>query len=568
MFSRLTTYVRRLLSPPSGSRKRRRDRNRGFPYRTPTAPVTATDSDIDRKVDDTITSHEAVNAVATTNLQLPPPIPVFEFEYEPEYDMESDSSSESPTEPDTTANEDTPAPEVLVAKTSGALSSSHSTTRSQTYTVTSNARRALARLAMRELYSSSEVRIVCKTQLTHADMDRLFDTSDARNTVMLLFTAQHNPDVADTIVTQLILRNRFSDISQLRRFPYKSSELLCTLLTVAAARNYLCTVRHILHSPTFQRSPRNSDALVQAAIHGHTAVVHTMCADHRIDPTAFRCLPLIMACRHGNMSVVRILMTHSGVRARLAESDSYVTRALCEAARTGQLPVVRMLLVDPLVNPAACDNAALQNAICGNSVTVVRKLLTDTRVDPSIPVNGAYLGGHTRTRDMTTVLVQACSAGNPNTVRLLLSDPRIDPTVFENRALVVAVMNDNVCIVRMLLGVPEIDPFAHESKVLVAAIAKRSSDVVEILVTDLRIDQTSYDNALELCSGSGLLHCVKLLLANTEYEPTSDTNRSLDMAVYFRHFHVANVLMRDGRLRALGLDVRRKILLRRDGVDW
>ena len=81
-----------------------------------------------------------------------------------------------------------------------------------------------------------------------------------------------------------------------------------------------------------------------------------------------------MASENGHIDVVRLLLADG--RVNPAASDNYAIRLASENGRTD---VVRLLLADGRVDPAAKDNYAIREASCYGHVDVVRLLLADVR---------------------------------------------------------------------------------------------------------------------------------------------------------------------------------------------
>ena len=82
------------------------------------------------------------------------------------------------------------------------------------------------------------------------------------------------------------------------------------------------------------------------------------------------------------------------------------------AARTGDTDKVKLLLADPMVNPAADNNAAIRYASQNGHTEVVKLLLNDKRGNPAAQNNFA--------------IRLASERGHVDVVRLLLTDPRVD----------------------------------------------------------------------------------------------------------------------------------------------
>jgi hypothetical protein len=109
------------------------------------------------------------------------------------------------------------------------------------------------------------------------------------------------------------------------------------------------------------------------------------------------------AAKTGNIETLVSLMDDPRVN---------LDRALCIAARRGQVRVVRLLLADGRADPTAYRNSPLSNAARNGHVRVVRALMADSRVDPSVDDNYA--------------MHWAAKENHIDVVRLLLQDPRVN----------------------------------------------------------------------------------------------------------------------------------------------
>jgi hypothetical protein len=88
--------------------------------------------------------------------------------------------------------------------------------------------------------------------------------------------------------------------------------------------------------------------------------------------------------------------------------------ALTKACEDNDLAAVNRLLQDPRVNPAANDNAAIEEASRGGHLAVLERLLQDERVDPSARSNKA--------------IIDASQYGHLAIVKRLIQDKRVDPS--------------------------------------------------------------------------------------------------------------------------------------------
>jgi hypothetical protein len=102
--------------------------------------------------------------------------------------------------------------------------------------------------------------------------------------------------------------------------------------------------------------------------------------------------------------------------------------ALRDAARTGDLDRVNLLLQGGRVDPAADDNYAIRMASTNGHLSVVDRLLQDERVDPA--------------DDDNLAIRMASLYGYLSVVERLLQDARVDPVFRDNGAIRDAVGTD------------------------------------------------------------------------------------------------------------------------------
>ncbi len=182
---------------------------------------------------------------------------------------------------------------------------------------------------------------------------------------------------------------------------------------------------------------------------------------------------LLTAIRHGDYDSANRLLTE-GADPRV--EDNLPIRL---AARKGDLMMVKLLLSDRRVNPAACHNDAIRGAAAnsnyhnGNHLDVVCLLLTLPSVDPGDMDNAAI-------RD-------AVWYGHTDVVETLLADPRVDPSSCINRAIVNAAWRGHVEIVKLLLADPRVDPLVDDCTPLRRALESKRTEVAKILINDMRV---------------------------------------------------------------------------------
>src|SRR2546426_6337866 len=82
-------------------------------------------------------------------------------------------------------------------------------------------------------------------------------------------------------------------------------------------------------------------------------------------------------------------------------------------ARNGHVDVMKLLLADSRVDPAADNNDAIRSAAANGHIDVVKLLLADKRANPVAVGNAA--------------IKHVARNGHTDVVKLLLAHPRVDP---------------------------------------------------------------------------------------------------------------------------------------------
>ena len=201
-----------------------------------------------------------------------------------------------------------------------------------------------------------------------------------------------------------------------------------------------------------------------------------------------------------------------------------------EACHCGITEIVRLLLLDPRVDPSANDNEAIQHAISERNTEIVRLLLADPRVDPSTNENFPI-----RT---------SSHVGYTEMVRLLLADPRVDPSTNNNEPIRTASANGHAEVVRLLLADPRVDPSADDNEAIRTASAHGHTKVVRLLLADPRVDPSTTDNSpIRTSSHFGHTEIVRLLLQHPRVDPTARNNEAIQNASVNNHKEIVRMLL-------------------------
>jgi ankyrin repeat protein len=153
---------------------------------------------------------------------------------------------------------------------------------------------------------------------------------------------------------------------------------------------------------------------------------------------------------------------------KLLLADPMTDLGLRNASFEGDDFVVKLLLADPWVNPAADNNFAIRQASANGHVSVVTLLLADPRVDPAACYNDAIRG--------------ALFYAHESVVELLLAHPRVDPTADNNKAIRDASYNGHASIVKLLLADQRVDPSMGHPTALECASRKGHVAIVQLLL--------------------------------------------------------------------------------------
>jgi hypothetical protein len=185
-----------------------------------------------------------------------------------------------------------------------------------------------------------------------------------------------------------------------------------------------------------------SICLAVAAAFNYTNILDYLILDKKVDPSRDDNEALVLACRHGQLTVVERLLRDP--RLDLADND-VMERCLENAVTGNHLSVIRLLLKGGRVIPRAKRSLHLAS-VCGY-VNIVELLLTvcDPRSWNSFSLTEAVLNGHLEV------------------VKLLVSDPRIDPAVNNNLALQQAAFRGHTEIVRFLVADERVDPSQYKN---------------------------------------------------------------------------------------------------------
>lgn len=142
-------------------------------------------------------------------------------------------------------------------------------------------------------------------------------------------------------------------------------------------------------------------------------------------------------------------------------------------SRNGHTEIVKLLLKDFRVNPAANDNNAIKLSSVYGHVENIKVLLKDPRVNPAA--------------DNDYAVEMASQNGHVEIVKLLLKDLRVNPAAEENKAIQFASQNGHTEIVKLLLKNFRVNPATNNNTPIRTASIHNHVGVVKVLLEDSRV---------------------------------------------------------------------------------
>jgi ankyrin repeat protein len=259
---------------------------------------------------------------------------------------------------------------------------------------------------------------------------------------------------------------------------------------------------------------------------GHGDVVALLVQDARVNPGLNKSFTLEQYCFAGDVNRVKAAL----------DGPSFVAaplpaRFLSAASLNGHVAIVKLLLLDPRVDPSAGKNAAIGFSSKYGHDSVVKLLLADPRVDPAADTNYA--------------IRIACLKGHESVVKLLLADPRVDPATYNNVAIQDACLVGYGKVVKLLLADPRVDPTTENNYAIRVASHGGHKRVVKLLLADPRIDPAAFQNdAIRCASSNGHVSVAKLLLPNRRVDPSIGHPTALERASGEGHVDVVQMLLK------------------------
>jgi ankyrin repeat protein len=309
-------------------------------------------------------------------------------------------------------------------------------------------------------------------------------------------------------------------IGQLRSYALqqaKAGNVLERADLVAAARqgpDFLKTAKATTGGPARQRH-RSYDSVI-AKLNAKAPAVELSVAEQ-----------FYKACEDGALELVRSLLEQDGV-----DPAAQDHKALWLAARYGHMEVVRLLLQQNNADFIVRDNFSLRFAAARGYVDMVRLLLEQDNIDPAA-------------QDSIALRV-AAEHNHVEIVRLLLEQANVDPAAQDHEALRLAARCGHVEVVRLLLEQHKLVPAAQGNEALRSAARYGHVEVVRLLL-EQGIDPAAQEQgALRSAARYGHVEVVRLLLEQGNVADAAQNPYALGSAAAFDHVDVVDLLLEHG----------------------
>lgn len=263
---------------------------------------------------------------------------------------------------------------------------------------------------------------------------------------------------------------------------------------------------------TFKILQSHLEAISQAVKQGHTEVIRAFLADKRYDFSLSRDDRKIIneAAKGGHHQMMALLIndarfSHLGG----IQLNHPINQSLLDwACFNGFDDVLKVLLKNPLVNPAATDNQALKLASQKGHAKVVELLIKDLRVNPAANHQEAFISAVSN-NDLAVVLT-------------FLRCERMKPEANHNHALYLASEKGYAEIVEALLQNPAVDPSDQHHAAVMSAVENNHFKVVEILIASGRVNKEIYPLLMKKAAEKGHSEIVAILLPYLKHTDLSE----------------------------------------------
>jgi ankyrin repeat protein len=182
---------------------------------------------------------------------------------------------------------------------------------------------------------------------------------------------------------------------------------------------------------------------------------------------------LSLAVAHSVEDAVKLLLAENNERMDPSKRDNEAIRLACNRRNE---EIIKLLLADKRVDPSVGNGNCIMDSIAKGDLKSVTFLLgIDKRIDPSCQQNKP--------------IIFASNAGHLEIVKLLLKDPRVNPADQDNRAIVNASEKGHKEVVELLLADKRVDPSVRKNRALTVARVKNFQPIVELLMKDPRVQK-------------------------------------------------------------------------------
>ncbi|PRP81370.1 ankyrin repeat domain-containing protein 50-like [Planoprotostelium fungivorum] len=230
-------------------------------------------------------------------------------------------------------------------------------------------------------------------------------------------------------------------------------------------------------------SDEDNETIVNASENHNHELVRLLLADSRVDPSDQNIRPSEELCPSLEDKVVQLLLAtlvwiHPIDTTRNNE-------ALINASKEGNCEMVRLLFIDPRVDPSKVGDNAIRFAVEKSRTKTVKLLL-------SHPLTKGWQGctwSYSREQHG-----RRYSAERQAIERRLMAHPLADPSIVDNYTIRYAAINGCIQLVRALLADPRVDPSAQDNEAIRGASKYGHDEVVRLLLAHPKVDPSARDN--------------------------------------------------------------------------
>lgn len=327
----------------------------------------------------------------------------------------------------------------------------------------------------------------------------------------------HIPTDTLQIVASFLTNKDIANISLIDKYLYCISKHLFIFnpksFLIACRCGYVAIVDEFLNRPAFGSGvvPIRVEvddlvnnylevSLVEACTSNNTQVACLIIAKTNASLSFLYNRPLTISLKTGNMLIANALL-YSG---RIDLISPHNNDGPMGIALHNKDEVLIHRLLDLGVDPSEANDYILKHSIRLGLLSVVERLLKDSRVKPNITcrsmIERALESGHRdvaclvlldgRTpieRGCGSAIYLACTEGYTDVVRLLVNYSGVNVGDYDNICIVEAARKGYYDIVKILLGSSNADPTARGNMALKVAIDNSNEDIVRLLLNDVRV---------------------------------------------------------------------------------